>query len=366
MEAMTRVYLSTYGMKQLPTKSERQISVTGSSENLSTVEHKTAPILIIAFNRPDLFAGLIDILRRIKPTFVLVAVDGPREDHPEDHEACAQVKNLTFTIDWPCEVRTRFSEVNQGCKHGPANAITWFFEQVDAGIILEDDCHPVVSFFPYASELLDRYAHHPEIGMISGNNHYRFQTFDKHSYYYSRLPLIYGWATWRRAWANFDITLDSYRDQLENIRSGLGHHVAFRNHWWKHVEHLEAGLDTWDVQWAIALFAHKQLCVKPAVNLVSNRGFNEDSTHTSFEYDSYRYESTGTLEFPLAHPPMRSTYVADEQADMREERRYTSEALAKPSRTQAVRLASGRFFAGFSMMRRGAAEQPGETGLFPC
>ena len=283
-----------------------------------------APILVIAFNRPDLLRGLIDRLRVARPSHVFLAADGPRADHPADDEQCEQVRRMAHLFDWGCTVKTRFAETNQGCMHGPANAISWFFDQVDAGIILEDDCHPADAFFRYASELLVRFADHPEIGMISGNNYYHFQSPSVKSYYFSRLPLIYGWATWRRAWSHFDITLGAYRDQLENIRLNLGHRAAFRNHWWKCVKHLEEGLDTWDVQWAIALFAHKQLCVKPAVNLVSNRGFNTSSTHTSFEYDSRRYESVGTLDFPLSHPLVRSIYVADEQADIREERRYTS------------------------------------------
>lgn len=288
------------------------------------MEKPIAPILIIAFNRPDLLAGLINILKRVKPSRVFLAVDGPRENHPEDDTACANVRNLARRFDWGCQVGLRFSEKNQGCRYGPANAISWFFDHVDAGIILEDDCHPVDTFFPYASELLVRYADHPEVGMISGNNYYRFQTDQSSSYYFSCLPLIYGWATWRRAWRHHDVTLNTYREQLDTIRSYLGHSDPYRNYWWKYVEALDAGVDTWDVQWAIALFAHNQLCIKPAVNLVSNRGFNADSTHTSFEYDAARYEATGTLSFPLVHPSVQAIYVADEQADIQEEKRYIS------------------------------------------
>ena len=283
-----------------------------------------APVLVIGFNRPHLVAGLIDILRRVRPGHVFFAVDGPRENHPTDGVNCQRVRDMARGFDWGCRVETRFAEANQGCKHGPANAISWFFGQVDAGIILEDDCHPVDAFFPYASELLVRYADHPEIGMISGNNYYGFQPASDISYYFSNLPLTYGWATWRRAWSLFDVTLATYRERLDGIRSSLGHSEAFRTHWWKYVKHLEAGLDAWDVQWAVALFALQQLCIKPVVNLVSNRGFNAASTHTSFEYDARRYESTGGLAFPLSHPPVRSIYTADEQTDIKEERRFTS------------------------------------------
>lgn len=228
-------------------------------------------------------------------------------------------------FDWDCQVTTRFMSENQGCKYGPAGAISWFFEHVESGIILEDDCHPVLSFFPFANELLTRYADHPEVGMISGNNFYRFQSDKTTSYYFSRLPLIYGWATWRRAWAHFDITLDAYRDQLEDIRKKLGHSKRFRDYWWKYVEHVRQGLDTWDAQWAVALFAHELLCIKPTVNLVSNKGYNETSTHTSFEYDSPRFEAVEQISLPLHHPVDKDKICfVDECADIREERRYVS------------------------------------------
>lgn len=284
-----------------------------------------APILIIAFNRPHLVAGLIGILRRVRPEQVFFAVDAPRENHPTDSSRCKSVRDMVEMFDWGCRVETRFAEKNQGCQYGPANAISWFLDHVEAGIVLEDDCHPVFSFFPYATELLVRYADHPEIGMISGNNYYRFQSDKTQSYFFSRLPLIYGWATWRRAWSCFDVTLNAYCDRLDDIRGKLGHSESFRKYWWKYVEMLDQGLNTWDVQWAIALFANELLCIKPAVNLVCNKGFCEDSTHTSFEYDSPRFEAVEELPLPLHHPiDEEAMCFADEFADIKEERRYVS------------------------------------------
>ncbi len=284
-----------------------------------------SPILIIAFNRPDRVAELIDILRKVKPEQIFFAVDGPRDGHPTDTERCMQVQEMVRLLDWNCRVQTRFMSQNQGCQDGPAGAISWFFEHVEQGIILEDDCHPVASFFPFADELLRRYATHTQVGMISGNNYYRGQSNKTHSYYFSRLPLIYGWATWRRAWAYYDVSLKSYSDRLNDIREALGHSEGFRKYWWKYVEMLDQGLNTWDVQWAIALFAHELLCIKPAVNLVCNKGFNEASTHTSFEYDSPRFEAVEELPLPLHHPVDEGALCfADELADIKEERRYVS------------------------------------------
>ena len=58
-------------------------------------------------------------------------------------------------IDWPCQIERLYSDVNQGCRLGVSRAITWFFEQVEEGIILEDDCVPHPDFFPYCATLLE-------------------------------------------------------------------------------------------------------------------------------------------------------------------------------------------------------------------
>jgi hypothetical protein len=60
--------------------------------------------------------------------------------------------------------------VNQGCRLGVSRAITWFFEQVEEGIILEDDCVPHPEFFPYCATLLEHYRHDMRVWCISGNN----------------------------------------------------------------------------------------------------------------------------------------------------------------------------------------------------
>lgn len=42
----------------------------------------------------------------------------------------------------------------EGCRLGVSRAITWFFEQVEEGIILEDNCVPHPHIFPSCPTLL--------------------------------------------------------------------------------------------------------------------------------------------------------------------------------------------------------------------
>lgn len=93
-----------------------------------------------------------------------MAADGPRADHRGgEGEKVRAVRNyILSSIDWNCEVKTLFRDENLGCKRAVSSAIDWFFSHVEEGIILEDDCVPDQSFFPFCQELLERYR------MISG------------------------------------------------------------------------------------------------------------------------------------------------------------------------------------------------------
>jgi hypothetical protein len=91
-------------------------------------------------------------------------------DHPDDPDRCERTRHVFSGIDWPCEVRTQFQDGNLGCKRGVGTAIDWFLSEVDAGIIVEDDCVPTMDFFRFCAELLDRYRDAAEVMMIGGHN----------------------------------------------------------------------------------------------------------------------------------------------------------------------------------------------------
>jgi hypothetical protein len=128
------------------------------------------PVLLLVFNRPDTLKRVLEALTVTKPQTVYIAADGPRANNQKDTEACAEVRALCEKLPWECTVHRRYSAVNQGCKQGPVNGISWFFSQVPQGIILEDDCVPDPTFFSFASTLLKRYCDDESVMHISGTS----------------------------------------------------------------------------------------------------------------------------------------------------------------------------------------------------
>ncbi len=257
------------------------------------------PVLFLIFNRPATTARVFERIRAARPTALYVAADGPRPDRDADIEGCRSARDLVINgIDWPCEVHTRFQERNLGCKQAVSSAISWFFDQVEEGVILEDDTLPDLSFFPFCEELLQRYRADERVMLISGDNMRPIPRSE--SYFFSRFVHIWGWATWRRAWRHYDLEM---RDWPGLRRDGhwldfLNHATAARSRKMFEVAY-RGSTTTWDTQWLFACWKQNGLSVIPSVNQVSN--IERYGIHMKV-YDPHLEMPTRSMAFPLTHP----------------------------------------------------------------
>jgi hypothetical protein len=248
----------------------------------------------------------MEAIRAARPERLYVAADGPRDGKAGEVDRCAKVRELATRIDWPCEIRTLFRASNLGCRHAVSGAITWYFEQESEGIILEDDCLPSPSFFPYCAELLRRYRDDQRIMCITGNNFQRDMNHYPYSYYFSNYNHIWGWATWRRAWGCYDDTMKLYQEYVDyNFFKSLSSLHGFCDYWKAELDKVyHRTLDTWDYVWMFSCWANNGLTCTPRVNLVSNIGFGPDATHCHDSSSSSSNLSRFDIEFPLRHPPL--------------------------------------------------------------
>lgn len=271
------------------------------------------PILLVLFNRPEVTQSTFDAVRRVKPMRLYVAADGPREGRPKEAVACSKVRKIVNQVDWPCEVFTKFSDVNLGCKMGEFTAMDWFFKNEEEGIVLEDDCCPDQSFFYYCQELLERFRNDTRVTMISGRNSLGDWKSDSQSYHFSKFGSVWGWAGWRRAWQYYDVDMKAWGDQ--SYKDAVRFFVGDENYSSRCVNYegvYRGDIDTWDFQWSFAQSCQSGLTVVPAVNLISNIGFGDDATHTMDENDSMAKVESKTLNLPLSH---LNIVVADSDFD---------------------------------------------------
>jgi hypothetical protein len=274
-------------------------------------ENFKTPILFIIFNRRDVTGTVFNAIREIKPSKLYIVADGPRTDKIGEKERCEETRKIVDSIDWKCEVFKNYSDINLGCKKRVSSGIDWFFENVEQGIILEDDCLPNKSFFRFCEEMLEKYKDEEKIGMISGDNFQFGKVKNEYSYYFSRYSHIWGWASWRRAWKNYDVDIKSWPQiKKENGLKSIFDNIKDTYYWSSIFNDVHNNkIDTWDYQWSFICFVNNYLSVMPAVNLVSNIGFSPNgSTHTK-RISKFSNMKTSELSFPLKIPKeiVRST-----------------------------------------------------------
>lgn len=261
------------------------------------------PVLFIIFNRDDITCQVFNQLRLIRPKYLFVAADGPRPDRPEDAEKCLKTRNIIRQIDWDCELKTLFRDSNLGCRLAVSSAVTWFFENVTQGIILEDDCFPDLSFFGYCEMLLEKYKEDESVFHINGTDFSGVKVKNPDSYYFTQFQSIWGWATWKRAWEHYDLYMSDYKAYKDKLFK----HYAYisreaEKHYKKGFDRITEEHTSWDAQWMYVIIKFNGLTITPQVNLIRNIGTTNNPTH-SFLNDSYRDSiELGKMLLPVKHP----------------------------------------------------------------
>lgn len=265
--------------------------MSNSSQNTKT------PVAFFVFNRPETTELVFQEIRKARPATLLLVCDGPRPEVPSDIQRVEEVKRILDHVDWPCDVLKNYSEANLGCRQRIQSGLSWVFSEVEKAIILEDDCLPSPSFFPFMDKALSLYAHDDAVGMISGTSYLLPSKTSSDKYYFSALPHIWGWGTWRRVWQDYEPDAESWvnTDQWALLKRVFAYGV-FRKSWKSTLDNI-AMASTWDYQWAYSLWLHERLSLVPRANLVRNVGMDQAGTHT-FSSSSHPQNPMGRFDAP--------------------------------------------------------------------
>lgn len=290
------------------------------------------PVLFLIFNRAAVTQRVFEQIKQIRPKYLYIAADGPRADRADDEDQCRKTRSIVEQIDWNCELRTLFRTENLGCGPAVSSAISWFFEHVEGGIILEDDCFPNLSFFPYCEDLLIRYQQTEAVKFIGGNNFQNGTLRGQASYYFSHYPTSWGWATWKRSWQLFKADISDVDATFANGElNAVFTCEKEKTHWEKSI--IKASKDAksiWDFHFYYAIWKSSGICITPNKNMVVNLGFFDQGTHFFLKDSTKTNVKPDTIEFPLIHPDI---LTVNKTAD-----RYTFDHFYSHSISRAFRL----------------------------
>lgn len=260
------------------------------------------PVVFCTFNRLDNVQRVFDKIREAKPPKLYLISDCARETVAGEKEKVQEVRNyIESHIDWPCEVKKNYAESNMGCGRRLSSGFTWVFEQEEQAIILEDDCVPDITFFQYCEEMLERYKDDDRIMLVSGNNPISSCYDYDGDYFFSKVPFIWGWATWRRAWKYYDFDIESYPREKKNP---VWHKVFPLTAYWLYMSEFDAlyhhTFNIWAYQFMYSIILNDKLTIVPSKSHVINIGFQEDATNTK-DIPNWMRQSIVPVNFPIKH-----------------------------------------------------------------
>ncbi len=245
-------------------------------------------VAFIVFNRPEVTRLSFARIREAKPSRLFLISDAARVDRPGESELVNECRRIVQDIDWDCETHRHYADQNMGCALRISSGITAAFEKVERLVVIEDDCVADPSFFDYCGALLERYHDNQRILAISGSEFQGGRRRCPESYYFSRYPHCWGWATWRRSWQHFDLGLESW----PAFRDAGGMRQVFprpsyadlraATYWTRIFDRCHAGqIDSWAYPWTLSCWLRQGLTAIPVRNLVSNVGYGPEATHTN-------------------------------------------------------------------------------------
>lgn len=252
------------------------------------------PILFLIFNRPDTTKEVFGRIKKIQPKYLFISSDGPRKNKTGEEELCLEARSIIQEIDWPCILKTLFHDENLGCAKGVSTAISWFFEHVEQGVILEDDCLPDVTFFSFCEELLAKFKYDKTVGAICGFNNQLGIPRTRYSYYFARLHSSWGWATWADRWQKYNEITNIPELNVLNKPVILELKEEIQ-------DTFSCKIDSWAYRWQYVFQKNDFICIYPNVSLIQNIGFAKDASNTKeirWWYKFIQYGKVHTLYHP--------------------------------------------------------------------
>jgi hypothetical protein len=240
--------------------------------------------------------------------------DGPRPGNEEDARGCEEARAVVERVDWACDVVREFADENLGLKRRIPSGLDRVFGEAPEAIVLEDDCLPHPSFFPYCEEMLDRYRDDERVVHIAGSQLLQSPPAGA-SYHFSRYVHVWGWATWRRAWELYDVELSDWQSHSDAERESRLREMfeeEDERRFWRFVWDNVPEIDNWDAQWSHVALSRGLLAANPNRNLISNIGFAADATNAVADPLGIAARPLEGIDLPLDHPDSVSP---DESAD---------------------------------------------------
>ena len=242
-----------------------------------------APIALFVYNRPEHTRRTITYLQKnslADESRLFIFSDAAKTE--EDKTKVEQVRQLAKEVTGFKSVKVIERKKNLGLANSVIGGVTQLVNEYGKVIVFEDDLLSSPYALQYFNESLTRYTDEEKVMHIGA---YMYKLADKNlrQTFFFRVATSWGWATWARAWRDFEPDVDVLLKQFDKKKIEKFSIEGTMN-FWKQLEGFKAGKnDSWAIRWYASIFLKGGLTLNPSTSLVNNIGNDGSGIHSNKE-----------------------------------------------------------------------------------
>ncbi|WP_029281142.1 glycosyltransferase family A protein [Pedobacter sp. R20-19] len=239
-----------------------------------------APIALFVYNRPQHTERTLKFLRQNELAIesrLFIFSDGART--AQDEDKVAEVRSIVKKIDGFKSVKVVEKTENSGLANSIIAGVTKLITEYGKVIVFEDDLVTSPHTLTYFNEALNRYRNEEKV-MHIGAYMYPLKANDLPQSFFFRAATSWGWATWERAWKNFEPNIDILINKFDHQKKAA-FSIDNKMNFWKQMQEFKKGKNnSWAIRWYASIFLKNGLTLNPSQSLVNNIGHDGTGVHS--------------------------------------------------------------------------------------
>lgn len=239
-----------------------------------------APIALFVYNRPKHTERTIKFLQKnnlARESRLFIFSDGAKTSNEEEN--VAEVRAIINKVDGFKSVKVFERKENAGLANSVIEGVTKLIKDYDQAIVLEDDLVTSPHTLSYFNDALNRYRDEVKV-MHIGAYMYPLKAEGLPQSFFYRAATSWGWATWGRAWKNFEPNIETLIKQFDKKKKSAFSIENKMNFWKQMLEFKKGKNNSWAIRWYASIFLKGGLTLNPSQSLVNNIGHDGTGVHS--------------------------------------------------------------------------------------
>ena len=296
-----------------------------------------APIALFVYNRPQHTERTLQFLQQNElaaQSHLYIFSDGAKTDL--DREKVTAVRKIIKKADGFKSVKVIESKVNAGLANAVIAGVTQLIAEYDQVIVFEDDLITSPHTLSYFNNALNHYREEEKV-MHIGAYMYPLKSDNLSPSFFYRAATSWGWATWGRAWKNFEPDINILIKQFDK-KKRAAFSIDNKMNFWKQMQEFKKGKNnSWAIRWYASIFLKGGITLNPSQSLVNNIGHDGTGVHSGIN-DIYNVIinpkpivefPTIIAEDPIAYKAIKSFLIKRKGNMVTRVRRFVKEKLAQ-------------------------------------